>query len=380
MAVSHESRMDIPTICFGFTLGFMVLTGSNVGKQSISIFRRTGSIFSLYLFMIWMELIVCLAWALSAWLFLRGDIPPSFGFFFVIATLWTIQTQCLLQIIANRVSLVMVDKRQARLLKLSLLIAVGIINASVYVVWIPARMEVSPTWVHINEIWDRIEKVIYLFLDLGLNCYFLWLVRSKLIARGLTKYQPLYRFNASIVVISICMDALIIGMMSLPNDLVYTQFHSLAYIVKLNIELCMADLISKVVRRQDRTDKPHDSSSNPSKGTELTSRSKTVNSKTFNANDTFHLSSYNRKSTATGGNGNRNGNGNGGGRDDDVASDSSSDSGINFVVPENGIMKTVAVETVVDERNGRGDVERGSTTSSTAQLNEYPQYAPGYAH
>jgi hypothetical protein len=114
----------------------------------------------------------------------------------------------------------MPNQHHAKMLKLSLLIAVGIINVSVYIIWIPARMEVSPVWVRLNEIWDRIEKVIYLFMDLGLNVYFLYLVRSKLIQRGLQKYQPLFKFNAAIVVISISMDALIIGMMSLPNDLV----------------------------------------------------------------------------------------------------------------------------------------------------------------
>lgn len=74
-------------------------------------------------------------------------------------------------------------------------------------------------------------------------------------------------------------------MMSLPNSFMYVwlyqislsrftnshnsyvQFHPLAYIVKLNIELSMADLISKIVRRQDRVDYPY-SNSNP---TELTS-------------------------------------------------------------------------------------------------------------
>ena len=74
-------------------------------------------------------------------------------------------------------------------------------------------------------------------------------------------------------------------MMSLPNSFLYVclyqislsrftnprpsyvQFHPLAYIVKLNIELSMADLISKIVRRQDRVDNPY-SNSNP---TELTS-------------------------------------------------------------------------------------------------------------
>lgn len=134
--------------------------------------------------------------------------------------LWTVQTQCLIQIIANRVSLVMTVREHARRLKLGLLIAVAFINISVYCVWIPARMEVSPTFVHVNEIWDRIEKVLYLIIDFGLNAYFLWLVRSKLIDRGLTKYMELFRFNAGIVVISIAMDALILGMMSLPNTMV----------------------------------------------------------------------------------------------------------------------------------------------------------------
>lgn len=144
----------------------------------------------------------------------------SLWFYIYIATLWTIQTQCLLQIIANRVALIMPNQQRAKMLKLSLLIAVGIINISVFIVWIPARMNVSPVWVHTNEIWDRVEKVIYLFMDLGLNVYFLYLVRSKLIQRGLQKYQPLFKFNAVIVVISISMDVLIIGMMSLPNGLV----------------------------------------------------------------------------------------------------------------------------------------------------------------
>ncbi|KAF2657773.1 hypothetical protein K491DRAFT_316510 [Lophiostoma macrostomum CBS 122681] len=368
--VSHETPMDVPTICFGFTLGFMVLTGSKVGKQTISVYKRTKSIWSIYLFMIWAELIVCLAWAISAWLFLRGDIPGSFGFFFYIATLWTVQTQCLIQIIANRVALVMTNKQQSRLLKLSLVVAVGLINISVYVVWIPARLGISPTWVKLNEIWDRIEKVLYLLIDLGLNCYFLYLVRSKLISRGLGKYTPLFRFNAGIVVISIAMDALIIGMMSLPNDLVYTQFHSLAYIVKLNIELNMADLISKVVRRQDRTDKPN-SSSNPSKGTELTSRTRTNNGTLSTHPGTlFQLSTQAKGTELKDPNTSQKAHGN----IDDAASDSSSDSGINFRVPETGIVKTVAVETVVEgarSEDERDRVERGSTTSSTAQLNDY---------
>ena len=141
------------------------------------------------------------------------------GTYFYIVTLWIIQTQCLLQIIANRVALIMTDQRHARMLKLGLFIGMALINISVYVIWIPARMKVSPFWIHANEIWDRCEQAIFLLMDLGLNIHFLYLIRSRLISRGLHKYQPLFKFNAAIVIISISMDALIIGIMSLPNDL-----------------------------------------------------------------------------------------------------------------------------------------------------------------
>lgn len=52
-------------------------------------------------------------------------------------------------------------------------------------------------------------------------------------------------------------QVLIIAMMSLPNTFVYMQFHPVAYIVKLNIEMSMADLITKVARL-------HDSGADPS--------------------------------------------------------------------------------------------------------------------
>ncbi|PNP86371.1 hypothetical protein FNYG_00287 [Fusarium nygamai] len=54
-----------------------------------------------------------------------------------------------------------------------------------------------------------------------------------------------------IVGFSLSMDVLIISMMSLNNTFVYMQFHPFAYIVKLKIEMSMADLISKVARKRD---------------------------------------------------------------------------------------------------------------------------------
>ena len=194
----------------------------------------------------------------------------SVGFFFGSVILWTLQTQLALQIIANRLGLVMVNKKRAKYLKLSLLVAVGLVNIAVACIWIPARLTHSKRMLHINNIWDRTEKVLYLLMDLALNSAFLHKVRRELIAEGLTKYKLLFNFNVSVVVISLSMDVgtvrisasygsrancllqiLIIVMMSLPNPFLYAVFHPVAYSVKLIIEIIMADLIAKIVRSQN---------------------------------------------------------------------------------------------------------------------------------
>ena len=46
-------------------------------------------------------------------------------------------------------------------------------------------------------------------------------------------------------------QCLIIGTMSLKNGFVYMQFHPLAYTVKLNIEMSMANLIRKVANKKN---------------------------------------------------------------------------------------------------------------------------------
>lgn len=137
--------------------------------------------------------------------------------------LWTFQTQLLLQIIANRVGLIMVSRRKAHLLQWSLFGIVALVNISVFCIWIPAHLEVSPAWVHLNFIWEKVEKSVFLVVDLALNMYFLYLVRSRLISKGLTKYWRLYHFNASIVLVSVAMDLLLLGLLSLQNPYRYVS-------------------------------------------------------------------------------------------------------------------------------------------------------------
>ena len=133
--------------------------------------------------------------------------------------LWAIQTQLLSQIIANRVSLIMVNKRKSQLLKWGLFFLISLINISVAYIWITAHIPgASAEIIAINAVWERIEKSFFLIIDSGLNLYFLYLVRYRLIQDGLSKYWRLFYYNAAILLVSLSMDILLLGMLSLPDS------------------------------------------------------------------------------------------------------------------------------------------------------------------
>ncbi|KAL5317374.1 hypothetical protein ACEPPN_014469 [Leptodophora sp. 'Broadleaf-Isolate-01'] len=246
--VVTRSDLVIASIAWGFTLGFGFLTTWTAIKQTTEVGRRYGfsRIHSPYIVMIWLEILVCLIFCIICWLHLNGNIPPSFAFFFVILTTWALQVQFLLQIIINRVAILLTDQRKALRIKIGVAVLITAINISVYCIWIPARLQVSERYIHINDVWDRCEKCIYLVVDGALNYYFIRIVKNRLVRQGLVKYDRLVRFNQFIVFLSLSMDCLIIGMMSLNNGFVYMQFHPVAYMVKLNIEMSMAAMIVKI--------------------------------------------------------------------------------------------------------------------------------------
>lgn len=111
-----------------------------------------------------------------------------------------------MQIIINRIALIMHSPQRAQRLKWVVGFLLGIISVGVSCVWIPAHLQISSTFVTANNIWDRIEKVLFGLVDGSLNLYFIYLIKSKLIANGLQKYQTLYRFNLGMIVISLSLD------------------------------------------------------------------------------------------------------------------------------------------------------------------------------
>ncbi|KAL5407216.1 hypothetical protein PMIN06_003811 [Paraphaeosphaeria minitans] len=207
---------------------------------------------SVYIWMIWLEMAASFIMGLVCFLYILKCIRPSFYFFCTVLTCWCIQVQLLLQIIINRIRLIVPDRRRSKMIMIATAVTVTAINISVFNIWVPARMQTNDTYIFVNKIWDRIEKVIYLIIDAALNWYFLRVVKANLINNGLQKYNKLFRFNQKIILLSLLMDVMIIAAMSIPNSFIYIQFHPLAYLVKLNIEMTMANLIKRIAISSSR--------------------------------------------------------------------------------------------------------------------------------
>ncbi|KAK4159812.1 hypothetical protein QBC43DRAFT_221101 [Cladorrhinum sp. PSN259] len=265
-----ENSLDLASFFWGFAMSIACFAFIKGAQQSRRCWVRSHKI-NAYIVMIWLEWSSCVVLSIISWLFLIGIIPISIWILLAMRKcstsafnqltrqpsnrapvfLWAIQIQCLTQILVNRISLVLFDREFARRLKFGVGVAIGLVTISVFCIWAPARLQISQRWMDINRIWDRVEKALFLIIDASLNIYFMRLVRTKLIANGLTKYKLVYKFNIFMVCISIGLDVLIVGIMSLDDDTVYMQVHPLTYLAKLHIEMNMAELLGKVIKKSN---------------------------------------------------------------------------------------------------------------------------------
>ncbi|KAB5577811.1 hypothetical protein GE09DRAFT_1214021 [Coniochaeta sp. 2T2.1] len=252
--MASETDIKVASLAAGFTLGFGFLTVWEAMKQTR---RNRNPLRSMYIYMIWGEILANVAIAIIGWLFLDGILGPSVPVLFFILFLWVFEIQFLMQIIINRIAVIAENRRTTEYLRWGTAIVITIVNIVVFCIWIPSHTvpPVNETFVRINEYWDRTSKVLILLVDAGLNYYFLRTVKIRLVKQhGLVKYAPLVSFNAKLMVLSVAMDAMLIGLMSLPNQVVYIQFHPVAYMVKLNIEMSMASLITRLARSPTHAD------------------------------------------------------------------------------------------------------------------------------
>ncbi len=215
--------IDLPSLFFGAFVGAFAFTLLEVCKQTRRIVQR-GRAWSWqngYLYMIWTEILVNLVFAVVTILHFNESVSGTLAFYFGTVTLWALQTQMLSQIIANRVSLIMVSRKRATWMRWGLFALILGVNVGVFIIWIPAYLPgATPRQKNLNNLFEKIEKSFFLVVDLGLNGFFLYLVRFRLIAGGLPKYWALFKMNAVLIVVSTAMDAALLGTLSLPDPYV----------------------------------------------------------------------------------------------------------------------------------------------------------------
>lgn len=247
------TSLDLAAFFFGAFVPVFIFAFAKAARQTQSIWTHRRTFINTYIFLVWGEAVCNLVFAVTTILFLVDVIPPTDAYFGAACTLWAIQVELLPQIIANRVALIMVDQRKAKMLKWGLAALITPVCIAVLYIWTAAHVEsATPEQIELNRVFELCEKAFFLVVDLSLNLYFLYLVRFRLIACGLTKYWTLFNFNVGMVIISTAFDIMLLGFLELPDPYVYVQFAPLAYISKLWIELQMANLIFKVVK--SRTD------------------------------------------------------------------------------------------------------------------------------
>lgn len=252
--MATRSDIQLAALAAGFTLGFGLLTCWEAIKQTR---QNRNPLRSTYIYMIWGEILANLIIGVIGWVFLAGIVGPTVPVLFFILICWVFEIQLLMQVIINRIALIAEHRRTIWRIKWGTVAIITAINVAVFCIWIPSHTvpPVSPLFVAINNIWDKISKVLIMLIDAGLNWYFLRTVQIRLVSQhGLVKYQPLVGFNAKLMIVSILMDGMLIGLMFLPNQVVYIQFHPVAYMVKLNIEMSMASLVVKLARGKTETD------------------------------------------------------------------------------------------------------------------------------
>ncbi|KAF4448066.1 hypothetical protein F53441_8458 [Fusarium austroafricanum] len=256
---ASKTDLKVASIAMSFTLGFGLLTVWEAWKQTR---RNRNPLRSSYIYMLWGEIVANLGIAIIGWLFLDGTIGPTYPVLFFILFFWVFEVQLLMQIIVNRISIIAEHKSEIFRLKWGTAGIITAIEIAVFCIWIPSHT-VPPlhhVFVDINEIWDKVSKVLILLVDAYLNWYFLRTVQKRLVDQhNLTKYQPLVSFNAKLMVVSILMDCMLVGRTFTPNQIVYIQFHPVAYMVKLNIEMSMANLITRLAKGENNEDVYHPS-------------------------------------------------------------------------------------------------------------------------
>ncbi|KAJ1547659.1 hypothetical protein HK405_005253 [Cladochytrium tenue] len=186
-------------------------------------------------------------------------VQPSYATLYAALIGWTINTQTLYHIILNRTSVMWRDRSQARASGLWLHAGIAVINVSVLIIWPSAQLGTWDAAVTINNVWDKLEKFLFMGIDVVLNALFVTAFRRYGSGHGgglgvaVPQYQRRFEriaaFGEALAALGLLCDVLIIVLIFQPDPLLYTAGHVLAAPVKLWLEIFMADLVRSLVAR-----------------------------------------------------------------------------------------------------------------------------------
>ncbi|POW06377.1 hypothetical protein PSTT_09042 [Puccinia striiformis] len=233
--LQNASDHDLAGVVFGFTLGFGFFVICNAVKRTRKILVTSAS-----------------AW--MVFFNLENVVHRPLAYYVVLSILWSIQSQCVLQIIVsyshpenlearliecslllqvNRIVLIWGNPAHIRWLRWGVFSWVSLINISA----IPARIQVSPAYAKFQAVWEPSESK-----DIDIK----WSNEILMFSNELVK------FNILVIGLSIALDLGIVSSMFLHGSLPYESLNSLSGFVKLQTELLMNELIVKVVTSENQ--------------------------------------------------------------------------------------------------------------------------------
>ncbi|KAI6360870.1 hypothetical protein MCOR25_006605 [Pyricularia grisea] len=146
-----------------------------------------------YLVMVWGVWIVSIVSVVVMWLFLSGKIETSFWLFFGLVSAITIQVQLNVNILIHILKFLIPCPRRAARIKWTVVGTQMLMLMSIYVIWIPAQLQVNNTFLTLDGIWIKIMSIECLFVNGMLGGYLALLAkRRRDTAKGLNYWADCF--------------------------------------------------------------------------------------------------------------------------------------------------------------------------------------------
>ncbi|TLS28495.1 hypothetical protein PpBr36_00657 [Pyricularia pennisetigena] len=123
---------------------------------------------------------------------------------------------------------------------------------SIYIVWIPAQLQVNNTFLTLDGIWVKIISFECLFVNGMLGGYLALLAkRRRDTAKGLNYWSDCFWKILALVSIMTLMDVMNVVALSLPDRYFYILFQPTMYMVKVFTEMTISEVLCKILYPSD---------------------------------------------------------------------------------------------------------------------------------